>query len=279
MLNWCAYCQQFQGETEPYEELQLTHGICETCESSMFADSEPDLARVRFVAELQGELAAAGRRGDVGEAEAMILRAARVNLRPVDVLVGLLAPLLFEIGRDWERGAITVADEHRFSNFCERVYAAIVARTSASGAQDSTRPDQAHVFLVNAPGNRHTLGIRLLALWLASHGVDAHALLPTPPLEALLTLVRHASPRALLVSVALPEQRSGVLDTAARIAAWPEATRPRLIVGGHAIKLGLVAAIPGAELMTDIGPLLRSLATRATVSGAASRKSPIGLKR
>jgi len=40
-----------------------------------------------------------------------------------------------------------------------------------------------------------------------------------------------------------------------RIAELPKSTRPKVIVGGYAVKLGLVPAIPGADLMADISSL------------------------
>lgn len=71
--------------------------------------------------------------------------------------------------------------------------------------------------------------------------------------------MRGARPKALLVSVALPEHRPNVLKIAERVAALPAPIRPKIIVGGYAVKLGLVAEIPGAELMADISELTRVL--------------------
>jgi hypothetical protein len=40
-----------------------------------------------------------------------------------------------------------------------------------------------------------------------------------------------------------------------RVAALPGPIRPKIIVGGYAVKLGLVPEIPGAELVADINTL------------------------
>ncbi len=32
MIKWCAYCQQFMTEVEPFDDYRMTHGICSTCQ-------------------------------------------------------------------------------------------------------------------------------------------------------------------------------------------------------------------------------------------------------
>ena len=31
MLKWCAYCQQFTGESPKYDDFSITHGLCARC--------------------------------------------------------------------------------------------------------------------------------------------------------------------------------------------------------------------------------------------------------
>ncbi len=255
MLTWCSYCQQFQGEVPPYEDLSVTHGICARCEPGVLDLTAADFAHARMLQRLQSQLMEAGRRGDVHQAVHIITDAVNANVRAVDVLMGIVAPLLYRIGKDWENGVISVAEEHRFTKFCERVYKSIVVRIHAVDPGDAAQADHADVLLVNAPGNTHTLAVRILALWLANHGVRAWVLYRTPGIDDLVALVARAQPRALLLSMALAEQRPCVVAIAERIAALPGPLHPRIIVGGNAVKLGLVSAIPGAELMTDISQL------------------------
>jgi methanogenic corrinoid protein MtbC1 len=76
-----------------------------------------------------------------------------------------------------------------------------------------------------------------------------------PTLEDLTTQVIRTQPRLILVSMALAEQSIGVTTIVERIAELSSSVRPRIIVGGYAVKLGLVSAIPGADLMGDISSL------------------------
>ena len=55
--------------------------------------------------------------------------------------------------------------------------------------------------------------------------------------------------------MALAEQSSGVMAMTKRIATLPSPVRPKIFVGGYAVKLGLVSDLPGAELMADISAL------------------------
>jgi methanogenic corrinoid protein MtbC1 len=104
------------------------------------------------------------------------------------------------------------------------------------------------------------LGIRIVALWLVSKGVRAHAVDRPLNVEDILALVRTRQPRYLLVSVALAEQRESVVAIAERIAALPARTRPKIIVGGNAVKLGFVRDIPNCDLIADLGSLILATA-------------------
>ena len=84
--------------------------------------------------------------------------------------------------------------------------------------------------------------------------------------EELVALIARARPAGVLVSMALAEQRPGIVALTERIDGLPQSIRPRIIVGGYAVKAGLVPPIPSAELMPDINRLFES----------APREWPIG---
>jgi hypothetical protein len=178
MLKWCSYCQQLMHEIAPYDDLGITHGMCGDCKPKhLDAHVEPDLTHARFVGAIQSRLAEAGWRNDLAAAEAVIATCGAANMRGVDILVGVIAPLLYQIGRDWELGLITVADEHRFTRFCEDVFTIIVRTRGASLVHAEGEPGQrVDTLLMNAPGNSHTLAMRMLVLWLADKGMAARVL-------------------------------------------------------------------------------------------------------
>ncbi len=250
MLKWCSYCQQFQGEAAPYADFTITHGLCRACGGDQpILPSGIAVDRAKFLHAIFQSLFEAGRRNDFPAAETIVGRAIAANCRPVDVLVGMIAPMLHEIGEAWERGSLSVAGEHEFTAFSERVIDLVEARMNGH-ARVSGNGD---VVLMNAPGNTHTLAIRILALWLQARGVPAR----TVDERALFGALTGAPgrPKTLLISMALPEQRDGVAHLIERLQNLPEPSRPRILIGGFAVKTGLTAPIAGSELVADIGEL------------------------
>lgn len=266
MLNWCAYCQQFLGERPPYDDLRVTHSLCAACAARPESFTDGAIAHAQVLSELYGRLWEAGQRADVAAAVQAVEAAAAHRVRSVDVLVGIMAPMLYEIGAQWERAVISVADEHRFTAFCEELFRVVAERVAPTLAELQTRGSRDEVVLLNAAGNQHTLAVRILALWLAHQGVRTWTLDTDATTEESLALVERVHPTLVLVSMSLAEQRAGVAAVAAAIAALPDAWRPRVIVGGYAVKMGLVEAIPGAELLGDISGLPLASGPSATPS-------------
>ena len=166
MLIWCSYCQQFQGEIPPYEKFAITHGLCPACVDTGLDLTERDLAHIRTLKGIQGRLMEAGLCADLKAAEQIVRCAADANVRGTD----MMAPILFEIGENWKRGVATVANEHRFTGFCEGVFELVSARVKTAEPGGARKAEQAEFVLVNASGNRHTLAIRILELWLVNKG-------------------------------------------------------------------------------------------------------------
>ncbi|MBR1170523.1 cobalamin B12-binding domain-containing protein [Bradyrhizobium liaoningense] len=254
MLKWCSYCQQFQGETPPFEDLSVTYGLCRRCESE-----HPDIfisdvvEHSEFLRRVYHSLYEAGRRNDLPSAQQLVKDAIAANFKPVDILLGILSPLLYKIGEQWRSGTITVAEEHEFTAFSERVIELIEA--SMQQGRTRRRAGVPRYFLMNAPGNTHTLAIRILALWLESRSICTPTVVNHLDLQELAQHVIKAAPNALLISMALPQQLNGVAAISALVGELPAGARPKIIVGGYAIKSGLVRFVPGADLVTDINLL------------------------
>ena len=93
MLMWCSYCQRFEREVPPYENLNITHGICAACRLTAFALAESDIAHVRSLQKIQSQLAEAGRHGDFKAAEIIEEDAVKANIRPIDILLGIVGAI------------------------------------------------------------------------------------------------------------------------------------------------------------------------------------------
>ena len=256
MLKWCSYCQRFLGETPDFHNLNVTHGICTACAPGADKFTELDFQLAESLRDIQHQLREAGRCSDLDAADRIIESAAAANVRAVDVLIGIIAPALYQVGEDWKRGIIGVAEEHRFTAFCEELFNRVASRgKDAAPAPSAADEEPSEFLLMNAPGNKHTLAIRILTFWLRSRGAAARLLGSPPSPEELAAMVIRNRPKSLLISMALTEQSAGVTSMAQRVSQLPAAIRPKVIIGGYAVKLGLVSAIPGAQLMADISSL------------------------
>ncbi len=260
MLRWCAYCQEFQGEIAPLDKFTTTHGLCPACQAKGMSRLDSEIDNSHRLREIQGLLYAAGKAGDLAAAPGIVQLALNAGLRPVDILVGLITPLLYLIGVEWESQLINVADEHRFTSFCERVFELVVPEVKAAGASIPGTRD-ALVFLMNARGNNHTLGIRILSLWLQSKGIRSRILHPPPSPKTLFQLATETRPQAILISIALERQKTYASIIARQMEALRQ-PRPTLIIGGYAIKHHQIPPIPGAlflETMTGLDDLIWTL--------------------
>ncbi len=255
MLRWCSYCQEFQGEGPPYDDLSITHGLCPKCALTAEAFDDDDFAHTRRLQRIQEQLREAGTSSDAQAAARAIEDASKAHVRAIDALMGIVAPMLYEVGVQWERAALSVQAEHRFTSFCEELFDIVSEKIEPpvplAGAGSAV--------LLNASGNQHMLALRVLTLWLSERGIRTWVVTADQSLDDVVDLVRRLRPRLVLVSVALPEQRHGVLELVSAFSTLPESDRPMLVVGGYAVKMSMVEPIPGAIMAADINQLARAL--------------------
>lgn len=247
MIQWCAYCQRFLGEVRPFDNYEVTHGICRACSTNWHERSDAEIDRARHLGRLHAELMLAARKADVGAASALVDRILGEGMRPVDALVGLLVPALDELGEAWAHGEVSVADEHRFSAFTEHMIEVLAART---GKREPYVP--LSILLVNGEGNYHTMGVRIARMWLEDRGVSSLAVYPGLPAGEIVSLVETLRPATLGISISLRDQVPAV----ARIVESLGSGGPRIVLGGHAVKRGLVSGLPGTTALTRLETLV-----------------------
>jgi methanogenic corrinoid protein MtbC1 len=211
---------------------------------------------------VQDQLMVAGSGEDMVAAAKIVELAITANVRPVDILLGIITPLLYNIGEEFERGCVTLADEASFTTFCENVFELLKEKVEDALLLDSDLKAP-RILMMNAPGNTHTLAIRILTLWLRSQGFEAILLNPAPPVEDLLMMDIGKRRLAILISLALPEQRQGVVRLVEQLICLPE-PKPLIVVGGYAVKLNLVAPIPDCIFLESITGLAELLDTAKT---------------
>lgn len=233
MLRWCAYCQTFLGESAPFADFSVTHGICHVCVPK-FQSRTVDMDRAQALANLFNAIWSTAKAG-LPLDELQVLRDAKaLGIRSVDFFVGMVQPMLYEIGQLWETGRTSVATEHRFSTFADGLLTSAgreLAPKSISRSRKSQ--DQADVLLFKLAGNDHVLGLRMIDLFLREEGFAVKIDTQERSSSEILNLVQTHKPFVVGFSVALPHHVPAMrtLVTSLRNFA-PNAGSPTFAVGG-----------------------------------------------
>jgi methanogenic corrinoid protein MtbC1 len=257
MIKWCAYCQEYQGETAPFDNFALSHSMCERCSAQGLEIPIDKFESIQLLKNLQDRLWMAGKSENRNAIDEIIDDAIISDVRPVDILVGLLAPLLYQIGEDWKQGKITVADEHRFTAFASDMLSTVRAKMEIESIVD--RNKRFPVLLLNAEGNDHSLGIQVLELFLRSSGIPAKAIFPGIPVAEAINLADEIEPEWIGISISLANQIPSVIETVEKIMKSSPAIANKIFLGGHAVKNELVPSISGTIQIKELGTMLTFL--------------------
>lgn len=205
---------------------------------------DTDLVREAFVAVIA--------RNDAQGAERVVVSAIDDGMPVRDAYLGVIQPALYEVGRRWERGELSVAQEH----LATATVQSLIARLS--GRLGSGRPTEAvrgRAVVACTPGELHAVGARFVADFLEGDGWEVLALGPSTPGFALLELIAATTPVVVALSTTLPSN----LDSARAVVTGLGELEPRpLIVAGGAayggreevaLELGADAFAPDADAL------------------------------
>jgi len=244
MIVWCTYCQAFVGESAPLDDPSLSHGICESCEARVERDDDL-IEQTEGVRQLMHRLFAAASRRDRTACDALLAEARDLGLRADSLLVGLLQPVLYQAGKEWQGGRMSVAAEHWLTSWCEEAFASVPT------VVDPAQPLDLIIF--QTPGNIHSLGPRFAAKVLAARGLSVESFVPALPLGEMVALMIELRPRAVGFSCSLPDAVPVACEIIAKLQARPEpAFKCRYVVSGHAFRMGGGLARPAVGAGIDI---------------------------
>jgi MerR family transcriptional regulator, light-induced transcriptional regulator len=174
---------------------------------------------------------------DSAEAHAAIDRV--FAARTLDgALRDVVLPVLREVGEGWERGEVTVAQEH----YATELLAGRL-RGLAREWDDGLGP---RAVLACPPGERHDIGLLCCGLALHRRGWRATYLGPDTPVEALAGTVGTVSPALVVIGVLQP---GPLHDAAPELAVLAEEVA--VAVGGAGATWALAAAAGARHLGTD----------------------------
>lgn len=139
----------------------------------------------------------------------------------------IMQPVMYEIGMLWERGTISVAQEHLAS--------AIVGRVMASTSMLEVPPNNfmAKAVITSAPNEFHEIGAWMISDILEHEGWDVRYLGANTPAKDLLELLRTYQPGVLAMSVTMPFNILKAIEIITAIKKDVELNKILIIVGGR----------------------------------------------
>jgi MerR family transcriptional regulator, light-induced transcriptional regulator len=186
------------------------------------------MERMRKVSELGRTYAAALLMGDEVAAEIAIREAMEVKLSAAEIDDEIIAPALWLVGDLWERGEISVADEHLATEISTRVLALQREAERLAVSRGTHR-----VMLATPEGEQHVVALRMIRNLLADAGYDVIMLGPDVPAPDLATAAARHEPHVICMSATMPGGADRTLLTIDHIReTWPQAS---FVIGGRGL--------------------------------------------
>jgi MerR family transcriptional regulator, light-induced transcriptional regulator len=162
-----------------------------------------------------------------------------------DVCLGLMEPVLNEIGRRWHAGQASVVQEHFATGLLR-------ARLSSLLQHALIGVDHPAILAACPPGEWHELGLLMICLFLARRGYTVGYLGANLPAEELARLVTQSTPQLVLLSAQTDETAEALGDALRGLRRLPP-PRPELAYGGWIFNARpeLRAQTPGVYLGRD----------------------------
>jgi MerR family transcriptional regulator, light-induced transcriptional regulator len=192
---------------------------------------------------------------DSGEASEIGLRLdqAFALLGVDETLESILCPLLHTVGERWERGLLSVAEEHLVTEAVRSRLGHLLG--DAGGGVRGV------AVLACAPGERHELGLMMAAIVLRRDGWKVVYLGADTPFDDAFALAQRISARVLGLSLAMPEHAAALERQLTR---RPHRYGVSVVLGGAGATAALAervgAVLAGPELRRAV-ETLRALAT------------------
>ncbi len=145
-----------------------------------------------------------------------------------DFFEGVVKPAMYQVGKKWEEGEISVAEEHLASSIVSRVLSAIYTQFMTF---ERTRGKA----VITATANEfHEIGSRIIADSLELDGWDVDHLGVDTPVQDLVDLLVGKKPFMLGLSLAIPFNLDNLVETIESVKAEPELRSVKILVGGKA---------------------------------------------
>jgi methanogenic corrinoid protein MtbC1 len=128
---------------------------------------------------------------DIPEAERLLSMYAAL-FSPPQLVLDVLVPLMNEVGESWERGTLTIAQEHLASNLVRNLTGTLSRYTSNAAGE--------RMLFATPPGEPHEFGVLFAATLAAVGGRQTCMLGPNVPALEIVDAARHVRPAAVVIA-------------------------------------------------------------------------------
>jgi MerR family transcriptional regulator, light-induced transcriptional regulator len=214
-------------------------------------EHRPRAARDERIDELSRAYAVAILAGDEVAAEQAVRQAMEAGLSSAEVDDGIVAPALWLVGELWERGEITVADEHLATEITVRVLALQAEARRVVGQRPHHR-----VMLATPSGEHHDVALRMLDQLLRAGGYQVLMLGSDVPPHALADFAGRYRPDVVCLSSTMPGGSDELLMAFAEVQrACPGAG---FLVGGRGVT-SRVRPLRGVDTRDSVSDALEAV--------------------
>ena len=180
--------------------------------------------------------------GERGQASELITRAIDGGVSIQDIYLRVLEPCLYEVGRLWQTGQITVAHEHFFSAATQFIMSELYPRIHRQVPKKGRVAVAACV-----AGELHEIGLRMITDLLELDGWRVLYLGANTPALSVVEITREKKAQLLALSICLPTSGPALRELIF-IAREGLGNGVRIVIGGYAISADPVyAASFGAD--------------------------------
>lgn len=178
--------------------------------------------------------------GDEAGAWSVVESALVSGATPAEVHLDILSPAMTSIGRRWQSGELSVADEHRASGVAQRIVARLGPRFARRGRTRGT------VVVGAVTGEHHAIPGAILADLLRGRGYSVVDLGPDTPPESFVDAAQDASRLVAVVLGTIASGRDRALRRTIRHLRESGITAP-VLVGGPGVSDEARARALGAD--------------------------------
>jgi methanogenic corrinoid protein MtbC1 len=162
------------------------------------------------------------------QAQRVAFDALAAGFRVRDIYLRVFQPSLYEIGRRWEQGQLSIPQEHLATAITQSVLSGIYAQVQLPTSLEK------HAVVACLTNNYHEIGPRMLADFLQMAGYNAYFLGANTPEDSVLEMIQQLKPEVIGLPAVTPDHVQTVRYTVERIRSDFASYRPTVLVGGYA---------------------------------------------